>query len=211
MIDTDKQQNKKPAVPVRIVRWLKNHPLTFNILLIGVCSLLVVWGLMVFLGFLTEHGVEQSIPDVKGLDYKAGENVLVAQGLKAEISDSIFDISLTPGTIVDQTPRPDSRVKPGRTVFLTIVAFSPKMVRVPDFVNVSMRQGVSLFEGIGIKKIEIRRVDSEYKDLVLGAKFNGLPLRAGQKIPINATVTIEVGSGFDEENPDNTEDSGYDL
>ncbi|MDE6094506.1 MAG: hypothetical protein K2F61_07010, partial [Muribaculaceae bacterium] len=84
--------------------------------------------------------------------------------------------------------------------YLTIVAFSPKLVTVPEFINASLRQGISIFEGLGLKKVDIVKVPSEYKDLVLGARYNGLPLQAGMKIPTTASVIIEVGAGTDEDN-----------
>ena len=40
---------------------------------------------------------------------------------------------------------------------------------------------------------------SEYRDLVIGAKFNGITLKPGARIPTSATVTIEVGGGLPDE------------
>ena len=83
-------------------------------------------------------------------------------------------------------------------MYLTVVAFSPKLITVPDFYNVSARQARSMFEGIGIKEIREVPVTSEYAGLVLGAKFNGVALQPGARIPISAVVTIEVGTGYGE-------------
>ena len=38
-------------------------------------------------------------------------------------------------------------------------------------------------------------VPSEYSGLVLGARFNGVSLRPGAKVPISAVITLEVGGG----------------
>ena len=120
--------------------------------------------------------------------------------------DSVFGSQLAPGTVVEQTPREGSKVKPGRTVYVSIVAYSPKLVTVPDFMNVSMRQGVSMFEGLGLK-VNVVTVPSEFKDLVLGAKCNGRALRAGERIPSTSSVTVEVGGGITDEIEDTeTED-----
>jgi hypothetical protein len=42
-------------------------------------------------------------------------------------------------------------------------------------------------------------VVSEYAGLVLGAKFNGVSLQPGARIPVSSVVTLEVGSGWTEE------------
>lgn len=97
---------------------------------------------------------------------------------------------------MEQSPRANARVKPGRTVYLTIVAFSPKLVTVPPFMNVSMREGKAMFEGLGFKEVRVVEVESEYKDLVLGAKINGVPLKAGQRVPQSSVITLEVGRGY---------------
>ena len=35
---------------------------------------------------------------------------------------------------------------------------------------------------------------SEFDGLVLGARFNGVTLRPGAKVPVSAVITLEVGS-----------------
>ena len=42
----------------------------------------------------------------------------------------------------------DFRIKKGGNVYLTVVAFSPKLITVPDFYNVSARQARSMYEGL---------------------------------------------------------------
>ena len=118
-------------------------------------------------------------------------------GLKGVVSDSIFDSYSRPGTVVEQVPVPGARIKVGGSVYVTIVAYSPKLVTVPDFFNVSVRQARSMFEGLGIAQVREVPVLSEYAGLVLGAKFNGVDLQPGARIPVSSVVTLEVGTGMD--------------
>ena len=37
-----------------------------------------------------------------------------------------------------------------------------------------------------------------YKDLVLGAKWNGKQLMPGTRVPLNAKIVLEVGKGDDQ-------------
>lgn len=159
----------------------------------------VVWITLVALDVWTGHGKYEVVPNMRGLTYNQASAALAAAGLNVELSDSIYDEHTQPGTVLDQSPRPNTKVKPNRVVYLTVNAFSPKMVSVPNLADMSLRQARSMLEGIGIKHIKEYYVPSEYRDLVLGAKFNGISLQPGARIPASATVTIEVGGGLPDE------------
>ena len=60
----------------------------------------------------------------------------------------------------------------------------------------SLRQAQSVLEGLGLTNVRVRYVASEYKDLVLGASFNGTPVPAGARVPMSASITIDVGEGM---------------
>lgn len=180
----------------KIIDFLRKSPVIATFIYMGLATLLICTIAFFFLDSWTNHGEVSVVPQVKGLSYPDAEKRLRGENFIVEIVDSVYDSGHTPGIVVEQTPRAGAKVKPGREVYLTIVAFSPKMVTVPYYLNASLRQATAMFEGLGIKKIDIREVESEYKDLVLGAKFNGIPLKPGARIPVTATITIEVGSGF---------------
>ena len=54
----------------------------------------------------------------KNLDY--GRKVLESEGYKIIVSDTLFTSSYDPGIIIDQYPKPNTRVKEGRTIRLKI-------------------------------------------------------------------------------------------
>lgn len=85
--------------------------------------------------------------------------------------------------MLEQSPKVNAKVKPNRTVYLTINAFSPRMISVPSLTDMSLRQARSTLEGLGFEKIRELYVPSEYKDLVLGVRFNGIELDQGHVFP----------------------------
>ncbi len=175
----------------------KRHPVLMNFVYIVIAGCLALWILMWFLDYWTFHGQERPVPDVKGQPAQTAINNINHMGLKGVVSDSIFDSYSRPGTVVEQVPVPGARIKVGGSVYVTIVAYSPKLVTVPDFFNVSVRQARSMFEGLGIAQVREVPVLSEYAGLVLGAKFNGVDLQPGARIPVSSVVTLEVGTGMD--------------
>lgn len=193
--DTGGTSPKKTDAFGRFEQFRKKHPIVMNLVYILATGVVLTWLMLVFLDSWTLHGEYREVPQVKGVSYGAAEQMLRGENFGVEVIDSVFESGYGPGTVVEQTPHAGSNVKPGRTVYLTIAAFSPKMVTVPDFYNVSSRQGQSMFEALGLRSVRVIEVPSEYKGLVLGVKYNGVELSPGARIPVSASVTIEVGAG----------------
>lgn len=172
--------------------------LLLNLLLMGVATLVIVWLAMVWLGFWTRHGETISVPSVRSMPFDRAVSSLSAEGLVGIVSDSVYDNRTAPGTVIEQNPKTGTVVKEGREVFLTINAFSPKMVTLPTLTDISLRQARSILEGLEIRNIVERRVPSDFKDLVVGVRYKGARLMPGARVPVNATIELEVGEGMPE-------------
>ncbi len=175
----------------------RRHPFLSNLLIVAASGLILLWLVLLFLDFWTMHGATAVVPQVKQKSYAEAESILSANKLGIEISDSIYDRFLPPGTVVESWPKAGAIVKEGRQVYVTITAFSPKQVTIsmPLTGNVSSRQAMSYLRGIGITDIRVVETPSEYVDLVLGARYGDTPLTVGSVIPVTSTVTLTVGCG----------------
>lgn len=189
----NQQDNKKSPR-----NWKRIGLIIANLLLMGVVSVFLIWIALMWMDIWTDHGNEKTVPNVKGLYFDDARAKLEEAGLTVELSDSVYENNSRPGMVVEQNPKVNTRVKPGRTVYLTINAFSPKTVTVPSLTDMSSRQARSILEGLGIKSISEEMVISEYANLVLGARYNGHRLNAGARIPVNAHIVLEVGDGMPE-------------
>ena len=116
---------------------------------------------------------------------------------KTEISDSVFRDDIQPGYVLEQTPAPNAKVKPGRTVYLIINAVNPKQVAVNNIEGISLRQGKALLQGLGFKEKNIKVVYrlGKYENLIQSVRVGGKKLRPGQRVPINSTIVLEVSDG----------------
>lgn len=169
-----------------------------NIGLMIAVALIIGWLSMLWLDVWTRHGDTISVPAVRTLAYDKAISLLEAEGLKGIVADSVYDSRTAPGTVIEQNPKAGTIVKEGREVFLTIHAFSPKMVTLPTLSDISLRQARSILEGLDITNIVERRVPSEFKDLVLAVRYKGARLQAGARVPVNARIELEVGEGVQE-------------
>lgn len=159
-------------------------------------GLAVVWMAMLWLDKWTRHGDTIVVPSVKTYSFERATQALKEDGLLAILSDSVYDNRTAPGTVIEQNPKAGTVVKEGREIYLTINAFSPKMVTLPSLTDISVRQAKSILEGLEIKKVIEKRVPSDFKDLVLAVRYNGSRLSPGARVPVSATIELEVGEGL---------------
>lgn len=175
--------------------FVSRHPIISNLVFIALTAVALVWIAMLFLDVWTEHGATAIVPDIKKNSYAMAKAILESEGLSIEISDSIYDESITPGTVIESWPHAGAKVKPGREIYVTITSFQPRQVAIGmPLTGVSSRQALSYLESLSIKNIRIVNVPSQYADLVEGAKYNGKDITPGMQLPVTATVTLEVGS-----------------
>lgn len=160
-----------------------------------VVALIVGWACMAWLGSWTRHGEVAIVPAVKSMSFEKASQRLAEAGLRAELLDSVYETSTPPGSVLNQTPREGAKVKPGRTVYITVNAFTPKMVTVPSLTDNSVRQARTTLNGLGITNITERRVPSDFEDLVLGVIYKGTRLSPGARVPVNANIILEIGQG----------------
>ena len=161
-------------------------------------AIVIGWLAMMGLDVWTRHDDTIVVPTVKSLTYDDATRRLSEEGLVAVLSASVYDKSTRPGTVIDQNPKVVTVVKEGREIYLTINAFSPKMVTIPTLTDISVRQAKSILEGLEIKNIVEKRIPSDFKDLVLGVYYKGHRLSPGARVPVNATVELEVGQGVND-------------
>ena len=122
------------------------------------------------------------------MNLRIAENELDKQSLKSIVIDSSYVKGIAPGAILEQNPAGGSKVKSGRTVYLTVNADSAPKVAIPDIMdNSSLRQAEAKLRALGFKITEPEYISGE-KDWVYSIKY-------GEKIPHEAVLTLTVGNG----------------
>jgi len=175
---------------------MKKILLHIGLMIIVACA--IGWISMVWLDYWTRHDSVITVPSVKSLSYPSASSLLKDNGLVSVLTDSVYDKSTRPGTVIEQNPKAGTIVKEGREIYLTINAFSPKMVTLPSLTDISVRQAKSILEGLEIRHVIEKRVPSDFKDLVLSVRYRGNRLSPGARVPVNASIELEVGEGIPE-------------
>ena len=179
-----------------ISRLLKNIYVKNVLMMIGAFVGLVIIVLFL-LNFYTKHNESITVPTVKGLQVQDAAGILESSDLRYEISDSIFQAEGAPGSIIEQIPKEQSKVKKGRTVFLVIKAKGVQLVSVPELKDYSRRQAEAQLASLGFNKVTIQEVPAAYKGLVISISYRGKQLTPNQKIPKGSPLVMIVVAGGD--------------
>ena len=164
--------------------------------LIAMISILLVvcYGTLYWLDTYTHHGESYVVPNVKNKTIQEANKLFATQLINGAVVDSTYIKGAQPGIILDQTPAAGSRVKEGRTVYLTVTTNSVPLIALPDLIdNSSLRQAAAKLKSIGFKLTEPELLPGE-QDWVYGIKYKGKDLMSGDKVPHEALLTLCVGS-----------------
>jgi beta-lactam-binding protein with PASTA domain len=147
-------------------------------------ALLIAAGLIFFvisyLGRMTHHGEKLPVPNVIGKKVEDLEELIAEQGYEYVINDSIFDNKQPKGIVVDQSPSPESFVKEGRTMYLTINARTKKKITIKESVkDLSLRSAMSILQSYGVK-VKITNKPSTPAGVVLGLNYEGKKVEPGE-------------------------------
>lgn len=182
--------------------FMAKHPVLANliiIILVGIAGL----GIIYFsFAIFTRHGESSVVPGVEKMSYTNAIEILHSKGFKVDIRDSLYKEDEKPGYVIEQFPKANSVVKPGRKIFLYINAVHPKEVIIDEDNNpredalksTSFRQGKARLEELGFKNIKVIKILGE-NDCISKIYANGKVVKKLQKVPVNARIVMEVFDG----------------
>lgn len=160
---------------------------------IGVAILII---LIIWLNIYTHHGRSRPTPEVRGLTIKEAMKVAEKNNMRFQIIDSVYTGFVPRGCVAEQLPLPGHRVKKGRTLKVTINAFNPEMVAVPDLVGLPRRQALSLVESAGLNIGQLTYVPDLTVDFVLKQTIHGREVSPGDSVQKGMVIDLVLGKGL---------------
>ncbi|WP_347840063.1 PASTA domain-containing protein [uncultured Draconibacterium sp.] len=159
------------------------------IVLVAIVLFVTLKSLMVY----TNHGISYPVPALTGLNLEEASMSARANKLRVEVIDSVYNKNFAPGTIVDQLPLANSRVKENRVIRLTINSLEPEKVILPRLTDISFRQAQVLIQALGSQIENIYYQPSEYNDLVLKVMQDSVEVTEGEKIIKGTNLDLVIG------------------
>ncbi len=123
------------------------------------------------------------------------EELISANDLEYEISDCTFTADKPPLTILSQYPLPNSLVKSGRKIYLTINSETAPTIKLPLLVGLSVRSAEQQLFIAGLKKGLVHEVNDPRIKEVIEAQAFGKKIEAGASIPKGTAVDLFIGNG----------------
>lgn len=170
--------------------FLKNLGLA-AIIVIGFITLLLL-GLNIY----TRHGQARPVPDFFGLTMQETEALAKKSKMKYQVIDSVYTTIVPRGCVAEQNPKPGFKVKKWRNILLTINAFRPEMVAVPDLINLPLRQANSMIESSGLVIGKKSYKPDLSIDVVLSQLHNGKETAAGDSLVKGSIIDLVLGKGY---------------
>ena len=180
----------------------RRFAIIINLLIIMIVAIVGIAIVYLCIALFTKHGETTTVPKVENMSYTQAIELLHSKGFNVDIRDSLFRDDIKPGYVIEQFPRANATVKPGRKIFLYINAVHPKEVVIddgPDYTAMALkdwsyRQARSRLMELGFKNVKTVTVLGA-DDRVVKILANGKPIFRMQKIPVNAQIIIEVSDG----------------
>lgn len=170
--------------------FLKNIGLA-AIILIVVITILLLW-----LNIYTRHGQAKPVPDFFGLTIQETDALAKKSKMKYQIIDSVYTTLVLRGCVAEQNPKPGFKVKKWRSISLTINAFRPELVAMPDLINLPLRQANSLIESSGLVIGKKSYKPDLSIDVVLSQLHNGKEIASGDSLVKGSIVDLVLGKGY---------------
>jgi eukaryotic-like serine/threonine-protein kinase len=170
-------------------RFLKH--LAYSILLF----IAIFWITLMGLKFYTRHDQVAVVPNYVGLMIDQVNSLESSKEFDLVIVDSIYDYTRRPGSVISQDPLPETKVKPGRAIYLSLVSYVPEQVSMPALIDLSLRRAKALLQTYGLKLGGVRIVADMAKNAVLSVSVNGRVLKPGTPIRKGSVVDLVIGSG----------------
>ena len=165
---------------------------------VAALSVVIIWGALKMLDLYTLHGRTIEVPELHGYQEDEAAEILEAHNLRYVINDSIFDDELDKGSVARQNPVPGTEVKRNRTIYLTTVAVLPEMVPMPDLVDLSRRQAITLLETHGLSVGQLEFQPDIARNAVLKQKYKDGPIEPGTPVEVGTPIDLVLGEGLGE-------------
>lgn len=158
-------------------------------------TLVIVFLIIQSLGFYTRHGQSVEVPDFIGKTMVELEQIADNSDFEFVVVDSVWDSSKPKGTVLMQDPLPMAKVKNSRTIYITMVATQPEKISMPNLVDLTIRQAMSLLETYGLQIGSLQYRPDIAKNAVLKQLYKGQEIEPGKMLLKGSTIDLVLGTG----------------
>ncbi len=149
------------------------------------------------LPLLTKHNQSITVPNLKGLTISEVDATLKKRYLQYKVNNEVvYAPNYPPSVVLEQQPKPDTYVKEGRNIYLTINATQAPEVMMPNLVDSSLRHAYIMLKSRGLAYNQITYVVDVAKNAVIAQHYQGKPIMPNTPILQGSEIDLIVGAGL---------------
>lgn len=165
--------------------------------LVGGAALIVVIVFYIWLPISTNHGETITVPNVQGMTVSELGDFLKKRNLRFEATaDSSYSPDHPPLAVLRQVPKPNTKVKENRKIYVTLNAESPPKVRMPKVEDLSLKSAMMVLKSYDLKLGEVKYVPDVFFGVVHEARMNGRIVLEGERIEKGSQIDLIAGDGY---------------
>ncbi len=161
------------------------------VIVVGLIMMLLLW-----LNIYTRHGQARPVPDFIGLTIDKTDSLARKKKMKYQIIDSVYTSMVPRGCVAEQNPKPGFRVKKWRNISLTINAFRPEMVQMPNLVGLPLRQAIALIEASSLDMGKKTYKPDFTINVVLMQMNDGKEIAANDSLQKGSVIDLVLSKGL---------------
>lgn len=148
----------------------------------------------------TKHGESLQVHDYIEMDLDDAIKKAESRGFEIVVSDSVFIVDRAPNIVLTQNPKPLSRAKEDRSIYLTVTKKTPEAVTLPDLIgNDDYNRYSKKLKMLDLKpKVKERIFDNKYEEntilylVVDGEKVTAKDLKNKMEVPMGSVIEMVV-------------------
>ncbi len=182
---------------LRFTRSLFTNPYFWGgLLLLGLLGALAYLAIDTWLmPAYTRQDVAIAVPDVRHYPIDEAERLLTSLDLQVQREVQRFNPALERDVVLDQKPAPNTPVKPGRRIYLTVNSGTVPSVQVPNVEGLSLREARNRMRAVGLLATDVR------PDSIPSPAPNTVTRQdppPGASVPQGTSVTLWYSTGLGE-------------
>lgn len=164
-----------------------------HFLLSVILTAIIISVILGMLKWYTHHGESYKVPSLLGLTPEQIDQLTTIDYFDVIIIDSVFDSRQPKGTVLIQDPVPNTYVKKGRKVYLTTVAVLPEQIKMPNLIDLTLRQAKATIETYGLRLGQVNYVPDIAANAVLAQFYKGHAVTPGHELLKGSVIDLRVG------------------
>jgi beta-lactam-binding protein with PASTA domain len=161
---------------------------------VGAGTVITLIFFYIYLPVITNHGESLTVPDLQGVSIDELQEFLVDRDLRFEVVDSVYSAELPPLTVTRQFPKPGSKVKQKRKIFISLNSVNPPTTRMPDLRDKTLKNAELILKSFELVPGKILYKPDPFRN-VIDQLYNGEPIEPNTPLAKGSVIDIVRGDG----------------